>query len=103
MTENKNICYHFLLNIPLKYFVLYISSVTKFHLFAGAVLVSIHCLSKQLHEGTSRLMFRNWNSCSKKRFLYFRFWNSIWNESFISTIKCSKNTAFFQTTKNIFY
>jgi len=72
MTENENLFYRFLLNIPVKYFILYISSVTKCHLFAGAVLVLIHCLSKQLHEGTSRLMIRNWNSCSKKKVFIFQ-------------------------------
>jgi hypothetical protein len=61
MNDGKlKLFYHFLLNIPLKYFVLYISSVTKFHLFAGEVLVLVHCLSKQLHEGyCSRMMCMN--------------------------------------------
>jgi len=58
MNDGKS--FFFFLPFFIKYFILYISSVTKFRLFAREVLVLIHRLSKQLHEGyCSRLMFMN--------------------------------------------
>lgn len=54
-------------------------------------MVSIHCLFKQLQEGyCSRMMFRNYNSCSKKGFYISD--SKIQSEMChsIATIKCRK-------------